>query len=290
MSINKEQAQNIASVLSEGLPYIQRFFGKTIVIKYGGAAMSKKTLKEGFARDIALMKLVGMNPVIVHGGGPQIGKELSRQGIQTSFVSGFRITDSKTMKVVRNILGKEINNEIVELIKKNGAPAISMSRLNKKIIKASKLKIRDIEDLGLVGKVDSIKNYEIKEKIAKGFIPIISPLGFDKEGRCLNINADLVAGKIASSLKSEKLILLTDVKGIKDKKGTLISKMNKKRALYSLARGVVDGGMKPKLESCIAAISSGVKSCHIIDGRLPHAVLLEVLTDEGIGTMISSGL
>lgn len=290
MSINKAQAQNIASVLSEGLPYIQRFFGKTIVIKYGGAAMSKKTLKEGFARDIALMKLVGMNPVIVHGGGPQIGKELSRQGIKTSFISGFRITDSKTMKVVKNILGKEINNEIVELIKKNGAAAFSMSRLNKKIIKASKLKIKETKDLGLVGKVDSIKNQEIKRKIAKGYIPVISPLGFNKQGACLNINADLVAGKIASSLKSEKLILLTDVEGIKNKKGTLISKMNKKRALSAVSRGVVDGGMRPKLESCIEAISSGVKSCHIIDGRLPHAVLLEVLTDEGIGTMISSDL
>ena len=288
MSVDRKQAQNIASVLSEGLPYIQRFYGKTIVIKYGGAAMSKISLKEGFARDIALMKLVGMNPVIVHGGGPQIGNELKSAGIKTKFISGFRVTDSKTMKIVRRVLGQEINKEIVGLIKGFGAEAFSMSRYNKGIIRSSKLRLNAGKDLGLVGKVESIQNKEIKKKIDKGVIPVISPLGFNRKGECLNINADLVAGKIASSLKSEKLILLTDVEGIQEKKGKLISRINKKEAKNLLAKTVVEGGMKPKLESCMEAISTGVKSCHIIDGRLPHAVLLEVLTDEGIGTMITS--
>ena len=289
MSIDRKQAQNITSVLSEGLPYIQRFYGKTIVIKYGGAAMSKISLKEGFARDIALMKLVGMNPVIVHGGGPQIGSELKSAGIKTNFISGFRVTDRKTMKIVRRVLGQEINKEIVGLIKGFGAEAFAMTRYNKNIIRSSKLKLNAGKDLGLVGKVESIQNKEIKKKIDKGVIPVISPLGFNRKGECLNINADLVAGKIASSLKSEKLILLTDVEGIQEKKGKLISKINKKEAKSLLAQTVVEGGMKPKLESCMEAISTGVRSCHIIDGRLPHAVLLEVLTDEGIGTMITSG-
>ena len=289
MSIDRKQAQNIASVLSEGLPYIQRFYGKTIVIKYGGAAMSKISLKEGFARDIALMKLVGMNPVIVHGGGPQIGSELKSAGIKTNFISGFRVTDRKTMKIVRRVLGQEINKEIVGLIKGFGAEAFAMTRYNKNIIRSSKLRLNEGKDLGLVGKVESIRNKEIKKKIDKGVIPVISPLGFNQKGECLNINADLVAGKIASSLKSEKLILLTDVEGIQEKKGKLISKINKKEAKSLLAQTVVEGGMKPKLESCMEAISTGVRSCHIIDGRLPHAVLLEVLTDEGIGTMITSG-
>ena len=289
MSVDRKQAQNIASVLSEGLPYIQRFYGKTIVIKYGGAAMSKISLKEGFARDIALMKLVGMNPVIVHGGGPQIGSELKSAGIKTNFISGFRVTDRKTMKIVRRVLGQEINKEIVGLIKGFGAEAFAMTRYNKSIIRSSKLRLNEGKDLGLVGKVESIRNKEIKKKIDKGVIPVISPLGFNRKGECLNINADLVAGKIASSLKSEKLILLTDVEGIQEKKGKLISKINKKEAKSLLAQTVVEGGMKPKLESCMEAISTGVRSCHIIDGRLPHAVLLEVLTDEGIGTMITSG-
>jgi acetylglutamate kinase len=289
LSVDRKQAQNIASVLSEGLPYIQRFYGKTIVIKYGGAAMSKTSLKEGFARDIALMKLVGMNPVIVHGGGPQIANELKSAGIKTSFISGFRVTDHKTMKIVRRVLGQEINKEIVGLIKGFGAEAFAMTRYNKNIIRSSKLRLNEGKDLGLVGKVESIQNKEIKKKIDKGVIPVISPLGFNRKGECLNINADLVAGKIASSLKSEKLILLTDVEGIQEKKGKLISKINKKEAKSLLAQTVVEGGMKPKLESCMEAISTGVRSCHIIDGRLPHAVLLEVLTDEGIGTMITSG-
>ena len=289
MSVDRKQAQNIASVLSEGLPYIQRFYGKTIVIKYGGAAMSKTSLKEGFARDIALMKLVGMNPVVVHGGGPQIGNELKSAGIKTSFISGFRVTDRKTMKIVRRVLGQEINKEIVGLIKGFGAEAFAMTRYNKSIIRSSKLRLNEDKDLGLVGKVESIKNKEIKKKMDKGVIPVISPLGFNKKGECLNINADLVAGKIASSLKSEKLILLTDVDGIQEKKGKLISKINKKEAKSLLAQTIVEGGMRPKLESCMEAISTGVRSCHIIDGRLPHAVLLEVLTDEGIGTMITSG-
>ena len=288
MSITRNQAHNIASVLSEGLPYIQRFYGKTIVVKYGGAVMSKKSLKNGFARDIALMKLVGMNPVIIHGGGPQIGKELRKYGLKSKFVSGLRVTNKKTMKVVKKVLGKEVNGELVGLIKKYGAKSFSTTNLNKLIIKASKLKTEDEVDLGLVGKVNSVKREEIKKIIDKGLIPVIPPLGYNKLGECLNINADLVAGKVASSLKSEKLILLTDVEGIKDKKNDLLSRITLKQASRLISSEIVLDGMKPKLESCLQAINSGVKSCHIIDGRLPHAVLLEVLTDEGVGTLISS--
>ncbi|MFL2698170.1 MAG: acetylglutamate kinase [Gammaproteobacteria bacterium] len=285
MSIKRKQAENIASVLVEGMPYIQRFSGKKIVIKYGGAAMSEENLKKGFARDIALMKLVGMLPIVIHGGGPQIGHELKKKKIETKFINGYRVTDEKTMKVVKKILGREINKEIVDLIDSFGGKAKTLSWFNSNLLKASKL-IHE-EDLGLVGKVDSVRTSDINKVLRKEYIPIISPIGKDKSGNCLNINADLVAGKIASTIKAEKLILLTDVSGVQDKKGSVLSKISTYEAKKLLKTDTIKGGMSPKLSSSLESINEGTKSAHIIDGRVPHAVLLEVLTDDGVGTLIS---
>ena len=286
MGISVKQAKNISSVLSEGLPYIQKFKGKVIVVKYGGAAMSDRSLKSGFARDIALMSLVGMKPVIVHGGGPQIAKELKKSGLTSNFISGHRVTDKPTMSVVKKILGTEINSEIVSLIKKSGGDSISFNHIKPKIIKASKFIGPDKIDLGLVRKVDKILVSELKKNIANGSIPVIAPIGINKQGSYLNINADVVAGKVAESLKAEKLILLTDIKGILNNK-KLISRISARKGRQLINSNIIQGGMAPKLIAALEAKKNGVKSCHIIDGRLPHAVLLEVLTAEGVGTMIS---
>ena len=286
MGISVKQAKNISSVLSEGLPYIQRFKGKVIVVKYGGAAMSDQNLKRNFARDIALMSLVGMKPVIVHGGGPQIAKELKKSGITSNFISGHRVTDKPTMSVVKKILGTKINHEIVSLIKKSGGDSISFNHIKPKIIKASKFIGPDKNDLGLVGKVDKVLVSELKKNISNGSIPVIAPIGINKQGIYLNINADVVAGKIAESLKAEKLILLTDIKGILNNK-QLISRISARKGRQLINSNIIQGGMAPKLIAALEAKKNGVKSCHIIDGRLPHAVLLEVLTAEGVGTMIS---
>ena len=286
MSVTREQAERIASVLSEGLPYIQKFYNKIIVVKYGGSVMSKHELRRGFARDIAMMKLVGMKPVIVHGGGPQIDKELKKEGIESDFISGHRVTNKKTMTVVNKVLVK-VNKEIVDLIEKYGANATSLTYKNSSCILASKIKLQNTPSLGLVGDVQTIRVNQIKEVLKKDSIPVISPLGLDRRGICLNINADVVAGRVAEFLKAEKLILLTDVAGIVDNTGSLISKITTKKAQKFLMNDIVKGGMKPKLSSALKAISKGVKSVQIIDGRLPHAVLLEVLTVEGVGTLIS---
>ena len=287
MGISVKQAKNISSVLSEGLPYIQKFKDKVIVVKYGGAAMSDKNLKGNFARDIALMSLVGMKPVIVHGGGPQIAKELKKSGITSNFISGHRVTDKHTMSVVKRILGKEINHEIVNLIRKSGGDSISFNHIKPKIIKASKFVDSDKNDLGLVGKVEKILVSELRKTIARGSIPVIAPIGINKQGNFLNINADVVAGKVAESLKAEKLILLTDIKGILGNNNKLISKISAREGMKLIKNYIIQGGMTPKLIAALEAKKKGVKSCHIIDGRLPHAVLLEVLTAEGVGTMIS---
>ena len=286
MGISVKQAKNISSVLSEGLPYIQKFKGKVIVVKYGGAAMSDRSLKSGFARDIALMSLVGMKPVIVHGGGPQIAKELKKSGLTSNFISGHRVTDKPTMSVVKKVLGTKINSEIVSLIKKSGGDSISFNHIKPKIIKASKFIGPDKNDLGLVGKVDKILVSELKKNISNGSIPVIAPIGINKQGSYLNINADVVAGKVAESLKAEKLILLTDIKGILNNK-KLISRISARKGRQLINNNIIQGGMAPKLIAALEAKKNGVKSCHIIDGRLPHAVLLEVLTAEGVGTMIS---
>ncbi|MFL2693601.1 MAG: acetylglutamate kinase [Gammaproteobacteria bacterium] len=287
MSITRKQAENIASVLSEGLPYIQKFKDKIIVVKYGGAAMTEEPLKESFTRDIALMRLVGMKPVIVHGGGPQIGKELLKAGVESEFIGGLRVTTSQAMNVVKKVLGTQINNEIVRLIKRFGGSAISFNHNKYQIIKASKKISEKGLDLGHVGQVDKIITGELKKRIDKGFIPVIAPIGKSKNNGYLNINADVVAGEIAQSLKAEKLILLTDVKGIGDSENNLISKISLRNGQRILKEEFITGGMTPKLTAALDAKKRGVKSCHIIDGRVPHAVLLEVLTEEGVGTMIS---
>jgi len=287
MGVTRKQAENISAVLAEGLPYIQKFYGKIIVIKYGGAAMSDNSLKKGFARDIALMKLVGMKPVVVHGGGPQIARELKKAGVVSEFRSGLRVTDKSTMRVVEKILGIQINNEISNLISKSGAPAKGLNFKNCGLIKASKLNTVNNEDLGLVGKVNRIKIQAIKKLLSKGIVPVISPIGLDSNLQSLNINADVVAGKVAQALKAEKLILLTDVKGINDKNGKILSKVSPTKANKILKNGIVNGGMTPKLLAAVESTKGGVKSAHIIDGRIPHALMLEILTKEGVGTLIS---
>ena len=287
MTITRKQAENIASVLTEGLPYIRKFKDKVIVIKYGGAAMIDESLKESFTRDIALMKLVGMKPVIVHGGGPQIGNELAKAGVESEFIGGLRVTTKSAMTVVKKVLGTAINNEIVKLIKKFGGNAISFNHTNYQIIRASKEISRGSIDLGYVGKVDKIKTRDLKKMIEKGFIPVIAPIGISKQHNYLNINADVVAGEVAEALDAEKLILLTDVKGIGDSKNKLISKISFQKGQRILKEEYIKGGMTPKLKAALNAKKRGVKTCHIIDGRVPHAVLLEVLTEEGVGTMIS---
>ena len=286
MTITRKQAENIATVLSEGLPYIQKFYNKIIVVKYGGAAMTESFLKESFARDIALMKLVGMKPVIVHGGGPQIGEELKKAGVTSEFINGQRITTKSTMKVVKKVLGKNINKEIIKLLKKHGGHGLSFNHEEFKIIKASKKHIKDV-DLGYVGNVSRILKTPLQKALRSDYIPVIAPIGLNRKNDFLNINADSVAGKVAQALRAEKLILLTDVKGIGDSKNNLISKISLRKGQKLLKEDFIKGGMTPKLSAALEAKKNGVKSSHIIDGRVPHAVLLEVLTEEGVGTMIS---
>ena len=286
MTITRKQAENIATVLSEGLPYIQKFYNKIIVVKYGGAAMTESFLKESFARDIALMKLVGMKPVIVHGGGPQIGEELKKAGVTSEFVNGQRITTKSTMKVVKKVLGKNINKEIIKLLKKHGGHGLSFNHEEFKIIKASKKHNKDV-DLGYVGNVSRILKTPLQKALRSDYIPVIAPIGLNRKNDFLNINADSVAGKVAQALRAEKLILLTDVKGIGDSKNDLISKISLRKGQKLLKEDFIKGGMTPKLSAALEAKKNGVKSSHIIDGRVPHAVLLEVLTEEGVGTMIS---
>jgi len=286
MTITRKQAENIATVLSEGLPYIQKFYNKIIVVKYGGAAMTESFLKESFARDIALMKLVGMKPVIVHGGGPQIGEELKKAGVTSEFINGQRITTKSTMKVVKKVLGKNINKEIIKLLKKHGGHGLSFNHEEFKIIKASKKHNKDV-DLGYVGNVSRILKTPLQKALRSDYIPVIAPIGLNRKNDFLNINADSVAGKVAQALRAEKLILLTDVKGIGDSKNDLISKISLRKGQKLLKKDFIKGGMTPKLSAALEAKKNGVKSSHIIDGRVPHAVLLEVLTEEGVGTMIS---
>ena len=288
MAITRKQAENIALVLSEGLPYIQKFKGKIIVVKYGGAAMTDESLKKSFARDIALMKLVGMNPVIIHGGGPQIGKELSKAGLESEFIGGLRVTTKSVMSVVKKILGTQINNEIVRLINHFGGNAISFNHNKHSIIRATKRNNDEGPDLGYVGKVEKILNGEIKKKIDNGFIPVIAPIGKSKNNDYWNINADVVAGEVAQSLKAEKLILLTDVKGVLDKKGNLLTEISVNDVTKLIKNGTINGGMIPKVETCVDAVKNGVSAAVILDGRLPHSILLEIFTEHGVGTLISN--
>jgi len=297
MTLTANSAMNVARVLTEALPYIQRFTGKTIVIKYGGNAMVDESLKSGFARDVVLMKLVGINPVIVHGGGPQIGQLLDKIGKQTEFVEGMRVTDSETMDVVEMVLGGLVNKEIVNLINRQGGRAVGLSGKDGDLIRARKLtltrnapelKAPEIIDIGHVGEVASIEPAVVDMLVHSDFIPVIAPIGVGEEGHSYNINADLVAGKLAEVLQAEKLILLTNAAGVLDKEGKILSGLNARQVDALIADGTIYGGMLPKIRCALDAVKGGVKAAHIIDGRVEHAVLLELFTDEGVGTLIRS--
>jgi len=274
-----------AEVLLEALPYLRRFFGKTIVIKYGGHAMANDDLKESFAADVVLLKYVGMNPVIVHGGGPQINAVLDKFGVESRFVRGMRVTDGPTMDVVEMVLVGQTNKEIVGLMNRHGGRAVGLSGKDGELIVAQKLLV-DKQDIGQVGEVIGVNTKVIEALDAADFIPVIAPVGVGLDGATYNINADLVAGKVAQALHAEKLILLTDIAGIKDKDGNLISTMASEEAMALIASGVINSGMIPKVECCIDALTGGVGKTHIIDGRVKHAVLLEIFTTEGVGTEV----
>lgn len=271
--------------LFEALPYIREFYNKTVVIKYGGNAMTDENLKKSFARDMVLMKYVGINPVVVHGGGPQIGSLLKRLGKESRFVKGIRVTDDETMDVVEMVLVGKINKEIVGSINHFGGRAVGIGGKDGGLIKAKKLSIRGAE-MGFAGDVDIVNPDVIKTLEFKGFIPVIAPVGAGENGQSYNINADTVAGRVASALGAEKLILLTDVEGVLDKNGKLISKLSLSEARSLISKKVAVGGMIPKLKCCMEAVANGVNAAHIIDGRVEHAVLLEVFTDAGIGTVL----
>ena len=295
MTLNLSKAKNIAKVLTEALPYIQKFVGKTIVIKYGGNAMVDEPLKQSFARDIVLMKLVGINPIVVHGGGPQIGAVLEQLSIESKFVDGLRVTDSKTMDVVEMVLGGLVNKEIVNLLNKHQGKAVGITGKDGKLIRAKKLKLRrvgqkltdEIVDIGHVGEVVSIDTQILDMIKNSDFIPVIAPIGTDDSGASYNINADSVAGEIATVMEAEKLILLTNIEGVKDKKGLTLTGLSVQQASKLISNKTLQGGMLPKVGCALNAVRAGVNSAHIIDGRVEHAVLLEIFTDQGIGTLIT---
>ncbi|MCA0893429.1 acetylglutamate kinase [Microbulbifer agarilyticus] len=301
MSLDQKSALRVAQVLNEALPYIQRFIGKTVVVKFGGNAMVDEELQNSFARDVILMKLVGMNPVVVHGGGPQIGDLLNKLSIESRFVDGMRVTDSETMDVVEMVLGGTVNKQIVNLINKNGGRAVGVTGKDGLLIRAKKLSrdngtkedaaglhASEIIDIGHVGEVESVDTDVIDMLINSDFIPVIAPIGVGKGGESYNINADLVAGKIAEYLKAEKLMLLTNVAGLQDKQGEVLTGLSTLEVDGLIADGTIYGGMLPKIACALDAVKAGVTSAHIIDGRVPHAVLLEIFTDTGVGTLITN--
>ena len=296
MTLDRKAAINVAQVLSEALPYIQRFTGKTIVVKFGGNAMIDEDLKNSFARDIVMMKLVGMNPVVVHGGGPQIGDLLTKLNIDSHFVNGMRVTDTATMNVVEMVLGGSVNKDIVNLINQNGGQAIGLTGKDGKLIQAKQLKVThqtpdmlapEIIDIGHVGEVSAINTDVLDMLRNSDFIPVIAPIGVDDEGNSYNINADLVAGKVAEILKAEKLMLLTNTAGLLDKEGNLLTGLSTNQVDDLIADGTIYGGMLPKIACALDAVKGGVKRAHIIDGRVNHATLLEIFTDQGVGTLIT---
>ena len=286
------QAGDKARILAEALPYIQRFHGKTIVVKFGGNAMTDDLLKSSFARDVVLLKLVGMNPVVVHGGGPQIDDLLKQLGRKGEFVQGMRVTDAQTMDVVEMVLGGQVNKEIVNLINQHGGRAVGLTGKDGGLIRAKKMLVRgssdsdELIDIGQVGEVESIDPEIVHRLHTHDFIPVIAPMGVGKKGETYNINSDLVAGKMAEILKAEKLIVLTNTPGVLDKNGNLLTGLSAKKIDELFADGTISGGMLPKISSALDAVKNGVNTCHIIDGRVEHALLLEVLTDEGVGTLI----
>ena len=291
MSLNNEEAHKKAQILAEALPYIKRFHGRTIVIKYGGNAMIDEDLKQSFARDVVLLKLVGMHPVIVHGGGPQISNMLDRLGKDGTFVQGMRVTDKETMDVVEMVLGAHVNKDIVSLINKAGGAAVGLTGRDGGLLRAKKLHIEsegEQLDLGQVGEVESVDPGVISTFEMQGFIPVVAPIGYGDNGEAYNINADLVAGKLAMVLNAEKLILMTNTAGILDKNEQLLTGVSPVDIDRLVEDGTIFGGMLPKISSALDAARSGVNSVHIIDGRVENAVLLEVLTDQGVGTLIRS--
>ncbi|MDE0955827.1 MAG: acetylglutamate kinase [Pseudomonadales bacterium] len=296
MTLDRQAAINVAQVLSEALPYIQRFTGKTIVVKFGGNAMIDDDLKNSFARDIVMMKLVGMNPVVVHGGGPQIGDLLTKLNIDSHFVNGMRVTDTATMNVVEMVLGGAVNKDIVNLINQNGGQAIGLTGKDGKLIQAKQLRVThqtpemlapEIIDIGHVGEVSAINTDVLDMLRNSDFIPVIAPIGVDDEGNSYNINADLVAGKVAEILQAEKLMLLTNTAGLLDKEGHLLTGLSTNQVDELIADGTIYGGMLPKIACALDAVKGGVKRAHIIDGRVNHATLLEIFTDQGVGTLIT---
>jgi acetylglutamate kinase len=297
MSLTLESAKNVAHVLTEAMPYIRRFRNKTVVIKYGGNAMVDETLKSGFARDIVLMKLIGMNPVVVHGGGPQIGDLLKKIGKESKFIDGMRVTDSETMDVVEMVLGGLVNKEIVNLIINHGGQAIGLTGKDGHLIRARKLIITrnspeletpEIIDIGHVGEVERIDTSILDSMMGSGFIPVVAPIGVCGDGHSYNINADLVAGRMAEVLKAEKLILLTNTEGLLDSDGKLLTGLEADEVDHLIEDGTIHGGMLPKINCALDAVKNGVNAVHIIDGRIPHAVLVELFTDEGVGTLINA--
>ena len=292
MSLNQGEAGNFARILTESLPYIQRFTGKTFVIKFGGNVMTDGELQESFARDVVLMKLVGMNPIVVHGGGPQIGELLERLNIESEFVNGMRVTDEHTMDVVEMVLGASVNKEIVDSIHRNGGRAIGITGKDGQLIQARKLagdwNREGVKDIGQVGEVASIDTDILTMLIGSDYIPVIAPVAGSTDGKTYNINADLVAGKLAEVLQAEKLMLLTNVAGLLDAEGNIVTGLNTHQVEELIGQGVIHGGMLPKIQCALGAVQGGVSSAHIIDGRVAHAALLEIFSDEGIGTQISS--
>lgn len=283
-----------AEILAEALPYIRQYHGKTIVIKYGGNAMTEERLKEGFARDVILLKLVGMNPVVVHGGGPQIDDALRKIGKAGTFIQGMRVTDDETMEVVEWVLGGEVQQDIVMMINQFGGQAVGLTGKDGGLIKAKKLLMADKDDpskkidIGFVGEISSINPAVVKALQDDAFIPVISPIGFGEDGRAYNINADLVAGKMAEILGAEKLVMMTNIPGVMNSKGELLTDLSAKEIDALFADGTISGGMLPKISSALDAARSGVNSVHIIDGRIEHSLLLEILTEQAFGTMIRS--
>ncbi len=297
MTPNPTSALNTARTLTEVLPYIQRFKGKTLVIKYGGNAMVEEALKNSFARDVVLMKLVGVNPIIVHGGGPQINQLLDKIGKQSEFIDGLRVTDTETMDVVEMVLGGQVNKEIVNMIHRQGGRAVGLTGKDGNLIRAKKITVTrnrpelqepEIIDIGHVGEVANIDVAVLNLLIAGDFIPVVAPVGVGTDGQSYNINADLVAGKLAETLHAEKLILLTNTSGVLDKQGKLLAALNAQQVAELIADGTIHGGMLPKIRCALEAVGMGVGAAHIIDGRVEHALLLEIFTDAGVGTLIKA--
>jgi len=297
MPLSRESAVNATKVLSEALPYLQRFVGKTIVVKYGGNAMIDDELKNSFARDMVMLKLVGINPIVVHGGGPQIGELLNKLNIESKFINGMRVTTSETMDVVEMVLGGLVNKDIVNLINQNGGKAIGLTGKDGQLLHARKLHVTknspelekpEIIDIGHVGEVSRINTQVLDMLTNSDFIPVIAPIGVGEDGSSYNINADLVAGKVAEVLQAEKLILLTNIPGLMDKEGHVLTGLTTKQVDDLIADGTIYGGMLPKIQCALDAVHSGVVSAHIIDGRVAHSTLLELFTDEGVGTLITN--